>query len=109
MYHYLTTANGKQIVDIEPWIANGKYEFSGGVSYIKNFLDFYDTISIELREEFKKDFSAIDEMRGWFFERFLCQELNYVVSKESLDKTHKAVRSRLLEIAEKYGLVYGCG
>lgn len=107
MYHYLSTMNGKSIADVEPWIKDGHFEFQGGVGNIKAFLDLYDTIPEGKREEFKKDFDEIDEMRGWFFEKFLPIDLGNVVSEENLNKAHKAIREHFMKIAEKYGLGYG--
>lgn len=107
MYHYLKTKNGKKIVDVEPWIKDGHYEFIGGVCYIKHFLDLYDSIPEDKREEFKNDFNEIDEMRRWFFEKFLQSDLNRVVSDENLTKTHHAIKDWLVSVAKKYDLCYG--
>lgn len=107
MYHYLTTNDGKKIVDVEPWIKDGRYEFIGGVCNIRHFLDLYETIPADRREEFKTDFDAIDKMRGWFFEKFLQSDLNRVVSDENLTKTHHAIKDWLVSVAKKYDLRYG--
>lgn len=109
MYHYLETKDGHKVVDVEPYIRNGNFEFVGGVSYVKNFLNLYDSIPTNMHEEFKNDFNAIDEMRGWFFERYLPFELNYEVSDENLCKVHDTIKQWLQAIAKKYNLYYGEG
>lgn len=107
MFHYICTKGGISIVDVECWITKGHYEFIGGVCNIKGFLDFYDTLTAYKKEEFKKDFDDIDEMRGWFFEHFLPFKLHHDVSNEGLKMTNNAIKERLLEIADKYSLGYG--
>ena len=108
MYHYLRTKGRKTIVDVEPWINDKHYEFTGGVCNMKYLLEFYDNLDDEIKEDFRKDFGDIDEMRGWFFEKFLPLDLNYVVSYENLQNTHNTIKNYLMHVGEKYGLEYGC-
>ena len=107
MYHYLSTKDGKKIVDVEPWIHGGHFDFIGGVCNMKYMLGFYDTLTDEMKLEFRTDFDVIDEMRAWFFESFLPLQLKCVVNDENLQKTHHAIKKYLVKIGEKYGLVYG--
>lgn len=107
MYHYLATKDGHNIADIEPWVSEGTFEFTGGVCNIKHFLSLYDTIPLEKRDEFKRDFSDIDELRGWFFEYFYPMILKRKVSEEGLKQTHEYLRAYLKRIATKWGLYYG--
>jgi len=58
-------------------------------------------LSQKNKEQVIKDFSEIDELKGWYFEVFL--ETNPNPTKENLIKILKIM---LTEVAEKYNLSY---
>lgn len=107
MFHYLRTKDDHCIVDVEPYIRDGNFEFTGGVCNIGYFLDFYDGIPANKRDEFKEDFESVDAMRGWFFENYLPSVLKNEVSEDNLGKAHKTIEKILTNIANKYDLNYG--
>jgi len=107
MYHYISYKN-KPIVDIEPWISNNEFKFVGGIvdENIPSFLDLYDSISSDKKDEFKEDFRKIGEARRVFYERILPLQFNNKATPENLKKTHEFLREWLTGVASKYNLNY---
>ncbi len=102
MILFLRNKKNESIVDIDLYInENDSVELHASViiePYSKFLLE-----NLDKAEEIIEDFSEIDGLRGWMWEVYFSVKEN--VSGE-YNNVLKLVRSRILEIANKYNLSY---
>lgn len=96
---FLRNKDNRTIVDIE--LNEGK---NGLDLRVATDIETYSEILLEnldRQEEVVKDFSEIDNLRGWFFEVFM-----EMTDKPDITKAQTEIKKTLIPVAEKYNLFY---
>jgi hypothetical protein len=104
MILFLRNNKNESIVDLEVWVKNednNQFIEIHSAVIIETYSKFL-VKNLDRKTEIIRDFSAIDELRGWLWEKYF----NGSNDIEKYGDVLKILRQTLKSVAEKYDLIY---